>query len=72
MLTNEEGDWKLYVTQSDVLWVSCWFISHENQVGYDSSDGNMNYTLWLRSYVFDQVIFIVGLSVSASRNIFHS
>ena len=35
----------------------------KNHVGYDSGGEIMNYTLQHSSYVFDQVIFIVGLNV---------
>ena len=41
--------------------VRSWCISQEDQVGYDSGDGIMNYSLQARSYDFDQVIFIVWI-----------
>ena len=41
--------------------VRCWYNSQANQVGYEKRGGTINYIVQLRSYGFDQVIFIVWI-----------
>ena len=38
-----------------------WYISQANQVGYEKGGGTINYIVLLKSYGFDQVIFIVWI-----------
>ena len=41
--------------------VRSWYISQANQVGYEKGGGTINYVVQLKSYSFDQVVFIVWI-----------